>query len=90
MSRHDNTVTLDAGSKAIAPDRAVTERFRWNGNILMMSEEHVVVEDDTLQVGDRVLLMPRHACTTAYLYDKALVNHSGNQWEEREQLGSKR
>jgi D-serine deaminase-like pyridoxal phosphate-dependent protein len=56
----------------------------------MMSEEHVVVEADHLRVGDRVLLTPQHACTTAYLYDTALVRTSDGAWEQRAQLGCRR
>jgi 3-hydroxy-D-aspartate aldolase len=90
IARKGNTATLDAGSKAISPDKPVAERFRWDGKILMMSEEHVVVENDDLEVGERVLLLPKHACTTAYLYDKALVLGREGKWEFRDQLGSRR
>jgi 3-hydroxy-D-aspartate aldolase len=84
------TATLDAGAKAISPDKPLSERFRWEGKILMMSEEHVVVENESLAVGDRVMLMPRHACTTAYLYDKALVLGRDGAWKFRDQLGNRR
>jgi len=85
-----NTATLDAGAKAISPDKPLKDRFRWNGDILSMSEEHVVVENDGLTVGDRVFLMPRHACTTAYLYEKALVLGRDGLWTYRDQLGNRR
>lgn len=84
------TATLDAGAKAISPDKPLSARFRWNGKILMMSEEHVVVESEDLAVGDRVLLMPRHACTTAYLFEKALVFGRDGEWTYREQMGNRR
>jgi D-serine deaminase-like pyridoxal phosphate-dependent protein len=90
ISRKVTTATLDAGSKAISPDKPLTERFRWEGKILMMSEEHVVVENDELELGERVLLLPKHACTTAYLYDKALVLGRDGKWEFRDQLGNRR
>ncbi|PMS31626.1 alanine racemase [Trinickia symbiotica] len=84
------TATLDAGAKAISPDKPVTDRFRWPGKIMMMSEEHVVVENAGFAVGDRVLLLPRHACTTAYLYQNALVLARNGEWTLRAQLGSQR
>ena len=87
ISVHENTATLDAGSKAISPDKAEGERFRWDGRIILMNEEHVIVESTDLRVGDRVLLMPHHACTTAYLYDQALVKTATGTWEYRRQLG---
>lgn len=90
ISLHNNTATLDAGSKAISPDKPVAERFRWDGRIVLMNEEHVIVESTDLRVGDRVLLMPQHACTTAYLYNTALVRTASGGWEQRPQLGPAR
>lgn len=90
ISVHNNTATLDAGSKAISPDKPMAERFRWDGRIVLMNEEHVIVESSDLRVGDRVLLMPQHACTTAYLYDTALVRTASGGWEQRPQLGGAR
>lgn len=90
ISKRGSTATLDAGSKAISPDKPIAERFRWNHKILMMNEEHSVVEDDGLVVGDKVLLVPKHACTTAYLYAKAMVHTMAGSWEYRPQLGSER
>jgi 3-hydroxy-D-aspartate aldolase len=90
ISTRNGTATLDAGSKAISPDKPVAERFYWDGKIILMNEEHTVVEATDLQVGDRVLLTPQHACTSAYLYDEALVLTVNGVWERRAQLASKR
>jgi D-serine deaminase-like pyridoxal phosphate-dependent protein len=90
ISVHAGTATFDAGCKAISPDKPLAERFRWDGRIILMNEEHTVVESHDLSVGDRVLLMPQHACTTAYMYSEALVNTSSGSWERRSQLGSAR
>lgn len=90
ISVHTGTATLDAGCKAISPDKPLAERFRWDGRIILMNEEHTVVESQDLAVGDRVLLMPQHACTTAYLYSNALVKTSAGSWERRPQLGAVR
>jgi 3-hydroxy-D-aspartate aldolase len=90
ISVHAGTATLDAGCKAISPDKPLAERFRWSGRIMLMNEEHTVVESHDLAVGDRVLLMPQHACTTAYLYSEALVKTTGGAWERRPQLGAAR
>jgi 3-hydroxy-D-aspartate aldolase len=68
----------------------LTERFRWNGRIIMMNEEHVVLESSDLRVGDRIFLLPQHACTTAYMYDTALVKTVSGGWEHRRQLGCAR
>lgn len=90
ISVREGTATLDAGCKAISPDKPLGERFRWNGRILLMNEEHVVVEADDLLVGDQVFLMPQHACTTAYLYNQALVKTSNGNWVRHPQLGNAR
>lgn len=90
VSRHGSRVTLDAGSKAVSPDKPMPDRFRWDSPIVMMNEEHAVVEAEGLNVGDRVMLLPRHACTTAYLYGQALVRTEDGRWETRAQLGSQR
>jgi D-serine deaminase-like pyridoxal phosphate-dependent protein len=89
-SVQSGTATLDAGSKAISPDKPLPQRFYWDRRIIMMSEEHAVVEADNLQIGDRVLLTPQHTCTTAYLYEMALVRTSNGAWEQRAQLGCRR
>ncbi|MBJ3774173.1 alanine racemase [Acuticoccus mangrovi] len=89
VSRRNGTFTLDAGAKAISPDKPLGERFRSDGRILLMSEEHTVVEGDAA-IGTRRLLLPRHACTTAYLYDRAAVFTATGEWEVRRQLGSAR
>jgi 3-hydroxy-D-aspartate aldolase len=89
-SVHTGTATFDAGSKAISPDKPLPERFHWDRRIILMSEEQSVVEADNLRVGDRVLLIPQHTCTTAYLYKNALVKTAAGCWEERGQLGCQR
>ncbi len=89
-SVREGTATLDAGSKAISPDKPMAERFRWDKRILLMSEEHAVVEAEGLNVGDRLLLTPRHTCTTAYLYNSGTVRTEQGSWETREQLGCAR
>lgn len=88
-STRDGTVTFDAGCKAISPDKPLASRFRWDGEIILMNEEHTVARGSGA-VGERVLLMPQHACTTAYLYDAALVRTVDGQWETRPQMGNRR
>lgn len=90
VSVRNGTATLDAGSKAISPDIPLTERFRGPGPIRLMKEEHVVIATDGLAVGEQVALIPRHGCTAAYLYDRALVRLRDGRWEYRAQLGASR
>lgn len=90
MSTRDGTATVDAGSKAISPDMPMTTRFQGGGKIRAMKEEHTIIESESLAVGDRLALVPRHACTTAYLYPSALVRLPNGDWERRTQLGNAR
>lgn len=90
LSERGGTLTLDAGSKAIAPDMPAEKRFVGVSQILSMKEEHTIAIAPGLAPGDRVALVPRHTCTTAYLYTRALVLTNDGKWEVREQLGCER
>lgn len=75
----EGTVTLDIGSKAIAPDQPTELRMKLVGHeraeLVAQSEEHGVVKlnGESLSVGDMVLAAPGHACTTTVKYPHALV-----------------
>jgi D-serine deaminase-like pyridoxal phosphate-dependent protein len=90
VSVREANFTLDAGAKAVGADLALEERFTGPGRILGMSEEHTVVQGAGVAVGERVLLTPGHACTTAYLYDEAWVRNAAGAWERRAQMGNRR
>jgi len=90
VSARSGSATLDAGSKAISPDMKLSERFFGPGAISAMKEEHSVIQTDQLTVGDKIPLIPRHTCTTAYLFPQALVCHSDGRWEYEDQLGNQR
>lgn len=90
LSQRDGTVTLDAGSKAISPDMPLETRFYVDGRIRGIKEEHSIVETQSLTPGELVALVPRHACTTAYLYRNAWVQTQQGGWEQRPQLGCER
>ncbi len=90
LSQRNGTTTLDAGSKAICPDILMNKRYTGVDEILNVNEEHSVVVAPDVAVGDKVALVPRHACTTAYLYRRALVLNAKNEWEYQDQLGCER
>ena len=73
-------ITLDAGSKALAPDRppASARLLGWPGlTPSARSEEHLVVavadDSEAPGLGDLVLLVPDHVCTSVNLYRHALL-----------------
>ena len=90
ISTKNGTITVDAGSKAISPDKPLKERYAGPGEIIMMHEEHSVMKASQIPVGMRLALIPRHACTAAYLYPVAWVLDLEGKWELREQLGCSR
>ena len=90
LSVRNGTATLDAGSKAISPDVTMNARFQGPGPILMMKEEHTVIQNADLVAGQQVVLIPGHACTAAYLYPKALVLGEDGAWSYRDQLSAVR
>lgn len=84
ISKRPGHVTLDAGSKALAPDRPPTSArlLGWPGlTPHARSEEHLVVSvpDDRPApvLGAVVLLVPDHVCTSVNLYRHALLLRGG-------------
>jgi len=84
-------VTLDLGSKAISTDMDRQERCRILGasraRLLLQNEEHAVIatEGHELKLGDYVLAVPGHVCTTVFLYPGSwFIDASGNVagWNE--------
>ncbi len=81
----EGRVTLDAGSKAIAPDRPApsSKVLGWaNLEPLTPSEEHLplrVKKGDRPERGAVVFLVPDHVCTTVNLYRK-VVYVRGGEW----------
>ncbi|HZQ03877.1 MAG TPA: alanine racemase [Gaiellaceae bacterium] len=81
-------VILDAGSKALAAER-LTPRTAGFGVVRgrpelrverLYEEQAIVVADGAsdLRVGDRVRVVPNHACTAANLHDELLVVEDGD------------
>jgi len=81
---------LDCGTKSISGDFHVKALEGW-GTVLghpglvidRLNEEHAVVLGEAdLKVGDRVLVIPSHACTTANLHPGLLFIGAGEpRWE---------
>lgn len=84
---------LDCGSKALGADR-LTPRSPGYGLVVgepdlvveRLYEEHAIVsasEPSPLSIGDRVRVVPNHACATVNLHERMLVTADGtlvDQW----------
>ncbi len=84
ISRGAGRLTLDSGSKAIAPDRPArtTTVLGWPGLAPeRASEEHLVVRHENGAVvpalGELLFLIPDHVCTTVNLYRRAVLLRGG-------------
>ena len=84
ISRGAGRITLDSGSKAIAPDRPARSHaiVGWPGLAPdRASEEHLVVRHASDAVvpalGELVFLIPDHVCTTVNLYRRAVLLRGG-------------
>ena len=89
-SRRDRAV-IDAGSKALSADLRAPG-LEGYGMVLgrpglrleRLSEEHgVLTGDDLPAVGERLVVLPAHACTTVNLHGRLLfAGTAGTRWEE--------
>lgn len=77
-------LTLDAGTKAIAPDKAEATRLILpelpDAKIVGHNEEHLVIETaeaDRFQPGDLLRGWPRHICPTCALHQELVVIEDG-------------
>jgi D-serine deaminase-like pyridoxal phosphate-dependent protein len=68
------TITTDLGNKAVSSDLPIEERAMLPGHdtaeLISQSEEHGVfqISGKLPQVGDYLLAVPGHICTTTILY----------------------
>lgn len=95
VARHPDRLVLDTGSKALSADPIAAQVLNGGGlvkgydqrlSITRLSEEHATVtilDGGSLPaVGDKVEVIPNHACTTVNLYDRFFVVRGGQVLEE--------
>lgn len=88
VSRKKDTIILDVGTKGLGTDQDLPtvldlDRKRIPGRIVL-NEEHLKLYDSgwDARVGEKVLIIPGHCCTTVNLYDW-LYLYSGEALTER-------
>lgn len=85
-----NRVIIDAGSKSLGLDRGahssnITPSYGYivdypNLNITRLSEEHGIIETNgviPLRVGQKISIIPNHACAVTNLFDEAYLTKDG-------------
>ncbi len=89
VSSHSDRFIVDAGSKALPADLLVPA-LQGLGIVLgrpelrlsRLSEEHAVVEGGPAKIGERLVILPAHACTAVNLHPALLVfGASETRWE---------
>lgn len=70
----DKTATLNLGHKRWAVDQGPIESLSVPGmQVVSKSEEHTVVTAENVSIGDYVLIVPRHVCSTVNLWESMVV-----------------
>lgn len=71
ISRAGGGVITDAGLKSVSVDQRPPRFWGYEDHDVDMSEEHCAIYGEGLpqKVGDRMLLIPSHCCTTVNLHD---------------------
>jgi D-serine deaminase-like pyridoxal phosphate-dependent protein len=80
ISRHDDTIILDAGLKALGMEGALPRLAREQATTLFVHEEHsgyALAHGSTLAIGDHVEVIPGYGPTTVPLYDAYYVVSNG-------------
>ncbi len=95
VAKHPDRLIFDTGSKALTTDKLAAHLVSGHGlvkgyeqNLLIerLSEEHATVKtvDGSAlpAIGDKVEIIPNHACTTVNLFDKFYAARGGQVTEE--------
>lgn len=78
MSKHEGAIITDVGVKSLGMDQRLPAFLGYEQYRLELSEEHCALYGDfDLNVGDQLLLIPGHCCTTVNLYDYLYFVRSG-------------
>lgn len=72
VSVNDRLAVVDAGVKSCGIDQGMPECVGFSVSHIVASEEHLQLHDPSikLSVGDKVLLIPGHCCSTVNLHEK--------------------
>lgn len=93
---HGERVVIDAGAKALVSQNRPTGICATNGFGAIKGAEHIVINNlfdehgvlnnaefrDSVEVGDKVEVIPSHICPTVNLYDKAYLVSGGKVVDE--------
>ncbi len=72
VSVNDRITVVDAGVKSCGVDQGMPECVGFTVSHIVASEEHLQLHDPSIKhkIGDKVLLIPGHCCSTVNLHEK--------------------
>ncbi len=72
VSVSDNLIVVDAGVKSCGVDQGMPIPVGFGVSHIVDSEEHLQLHNPSMQfkIGDKVLLIPAHCCSTVNLHDR--------------------
>lgn len=79
VSKKDNLTVVDAGVKTCGVDQGMPGILNNEAEKIVASEEHFQLHNlkNKVNIGDKMLLIPGHCCSTVNLYDKIYVVEDG-------------
>ena len=79
VSVKEGLVVVDAGVKSCGVDQGMPVPVGFSCSSVTASEEHFQIKDPSVafRLGDRILLIPGHCCSTVNLYDKLYFVKNG-------------
>ena len=79
VSVNDKITVVDAGVKSCGVDQGMPACVGFTVSEIVASEEHFQLHDpsEKFKIGDKVLLIPSHCCSTVNLYDKIYMVKDG-------------
>lgn len=79
VSCRDGLAVVDAGVKTCGVDQGMPEIFENEAEEIVASEEHFQLHGlkNAVNVGDKILLVPGHCCSTVNLFDKIYLVDNG-------------
>ena len=79
VSVNDKITVVDAGVKSCGVDQGMPACVGFTASEIVASEEHFQLHNPSkkFKIGDKVLLIPGHCCSTVNLYDKIYMVKDG-------------
>ena len=75
ISRRGDTISTDVGLKGMGAEYAKPKVFDYpNAEVLYVAEEHTVIKNINVKIGEKIRLFPPHGCTTNNFYSQMWIS----------------